>query len=175
MGVAASVLVLGAAAMALRHKASPTEPAAAPDAIITEFKSAPDASVANAPLASAEPSQPPAAASDAVIDAGPPPAFVPSTDPRAAPKPTRVVRLKESPPVEIPAPLTPVVAAPPPAPVPAPVQRKAPPAPLCADTNAFTRSMCLRDECSKPGNAGKSDCVEFRRAIEPLERNNFAN
>ena len=175
MGVAASVLVLGAAAMALRHKASPTEPAAAPDAIITEFKSAPDASVANAPLARAEPSQAPAAASDAVIDAGPPPAFVPSTDPRAAPKPTRVVRLKESPPVEIPAPLTPVVVAPPPAPVPAPVQRKAPPAPLCADTNAFTRSMCLRDECSKPGNAGKSDCVEFRRAIEPLERNNFAN
>ncbi|AVO41671.1 serine/threonine protein kinase [Simplicispira suum] len=179
LGVAASVVVLGAAAVGLRHKAAPpVAPAASPDAIITELKSAPTAPVETSTLTGALPSEAPeAAASDAAIDAGPPPAFVTANDPRAAPRmPARAVRTKEVPPAELPVPApAPTAVAPPPPPVPAPVQRKAPPPPLCSGTNALTRSMCLRDECNKPGNANRSDCIEFRRAIEPLERNNFAN
>jgi serine/threonine protein kinase len=172
-----SVAVLGAIAMVgLRGKAVP-QPAPVPDAIITELKPVPAAPAPSPAASDAQAlAQPAAAASDAALDAGPPPAFVPATDPRAAPRLSRSPRTKEQPAAEAQAlPAAPVVVAPPPAPAPpAPVQRKAA-TPLCAGTNVLTRSMCLRDECSKAGNANRSECVEFRRAIEPLERNNFAN
>ena len=56
-----------------------------------------------------------------------------------------------------------------------PLSAPRPPPPLCENTSVLTRSMCLREECRKPGNAGRAACVEFRKAMEPLERSNFAN
>ncbi len=106
---------------------------------------------------------------------GPAPAFVEKTDPRAisqtpAPKPppSRKPPATNNPP----APATPV-----PAPAPAPVETvavRAPspakPAPsVCADSSAFTRSMCLRSECRQPALANLPVCVEFRKQMEPLE------
>ncbi|MGP1628525.1 MAG: protein kinase domain-containing protein [Giesbergeria sp.] len=107
-------------------------------------------------------------------------AFVVSDDPRAVsktpPRPARVSKSIKEPIQAVPA--TPQEPDPAPAQLPAlvpvPVARKAPPPP-CENTSAFTRSMCLREECRKPSNAGRDACVEFRKAMEPLERNNFAN
>lgn len=171
-------LALVAAAWGLRDASEPPPKPAPPDAIITELKPV-EAPVAALPVASAE--LPAPAAASASEAAGPPPAFVAADDPRAASKaPPRAARSAQAPKVApLPAPPpapepVPVPEAPPPAPAPAP-RRAPPPPPLCEGTNVLTRSMCLREECSKQGNAGRSACVEFRKAIEPLERNRFAN
>ncbi len=186
LGAGAVGLAAVAVAWALRGPAQAPlpKPTAAPaDAIITELKppvSAPEAAPAEQGAADLTAAQ--AAAGEPVPSDGPAPAFVSSGDPRAVSKtPPRSARptkaTKEQPvpatsPVQEPAPAP----APPPAPLPAPAPRKAPPpAPLCANTNVLTRSMCLREECGKPGNAGRSACVEFRKAMEPLESNHFAN
>ena len=184
LGVGALGLAAIAVVMALRSPAqAPVPQPSAPDAMITELKS-PVAAPALAPAepAATDPSAAPAAASDPAPSEGPPPAFVSSDDPRAVSKtPSRGARSTKAPKEQALPAITPVpevepAPAPPAAPAPAPVPRRVlPPAPLCANTNVLTRSMCLREECSKPGNAGRSSCVEFRKAIEPLERNHFAN
>ena len=66
----------------------------------------------------------------------------------------------------------------PPAPEPAPAPpppKPAPPVRLCEGESFFTRSMCLREQCRKPGNAALPVCVEFRRQMEPLENRQLAN
>ncbi|MBX3633430.1 MAG: protein kinase [Simplicispira sp.] len=169
-------LALVAVVWGLRSPSAPPPQPAAPDTIITELKpveappAVPAASTAAPALVAA--SEPEAT--------GPAPAFVAADDPRAVSKaPPRAARAAQGPktaplPVPPPAPEPePVPEAPPPSP-PAPAPRRAPP-PLCADANVLTRSMCLREECAKPGNAGRSACIDFRKAIEPLERNRFAN
>lgn len=100
----------------------------------------------------------------------PAPAFVETTDPRAAshsvaPKPAP---RKTPPPAPAPSPApvapTPVVDAPAP-----PVSRPKPAQTVCADSNALTRSMCLRSECRQPALARLPACVEFRNRMESLE------
>ena len=152
------------------------------DTIITELKPPVQAlqEVASQPIALAPASEPAPAASEPALVEAPAPAFVPSEDPRAVSKaPTRSSRVnkvakEQSAPVPSPMPvIEPVPQPPPPPPVPTPAPR--PPPPLCENTSVLTRSMCLREECRKPGNAGRAACVEFRKAMEPLERSNFAN
>lgn len=46
---------------------------------------------------------------------------------------------------------------------------------LCENTNVLTHSMCLREECRKPAFAELPACVDFRRRMEPLERQQLAN
>ena len=85
-------------------------------------------------------------------------------------------KVAKEPPAPVPSPM-PVIehVPPPPPPPPVPTPAPRPPPPLCENTSVLTRSMCLREECRKPGNAGRAACVEFRKAMEPLERSNFAN
>ncbi len=181
----AALLVVGAAAWALRgtpQGAHPTQPAA--DAIITELKAPEPAPVP--PLATADANAEALAKGQSANDepaaiAEPPPAFVATDDPRAvsrAPARSRKAS-RDASEQSVPAayPVQPIAPEPvPPPPAPAPAVRKPPaPAPLCANTNVLTRSMCLREECRKPGNAARGVCVEFRKAIEPLENNNFSN
>lgn len=180
VGAGALGLALVAGAWGLRNPPPAAPPVA--DAIITELKPAPPAPPAvQAPQSAAEPAVAQAPASEPAAAPGPAPAFVASDDPRAVSKAARNARSAKPSKDPVPPPLSPSapLAEPEPAPAPPPVpaaapRRTAPPA-LCADTNVLTRSMCLRDECSKPGNAGRAACVEFRKAIEPLERNQFAN
>ena len=152
------------------------------DAIITELRPPVQApqEVASQSIAVAPASEPTAAASEPAAAEEPAPAFVASDDPRAVSKaPARSSRsnkaAKEPPlPVVSPVPTPEPAPAPPPPPVPTPAPRPAP-APLCENTNVLTRSMCLREECRKQGNAGRAACVEFRKAMEPLERGNVGN
>jgi serine/threonine protein kinase len=60
-----------------------------------------------------------------------------------------------------------------PVPPPAPKPAAAAPAPtLCNDTNFFTRSACVYEECAKPANANLSMCVEHRHRLQK-ESNNY--
>lgn len=153
------------------------EPAS--DPIITELKQQPVPEAPQAAPLEAESTEPQVATAEPEPVAGPAPAFVGSDDPRAVSKNVpRSARAPKTPgeqplpaayPIQQPEP-------PPPPSEPAPTPRRVvPPPPLCADTNVFTRSMCLRVECAKPGNAPRAACVEFRRNFEPLENKNFAN
>lgn len=180
--VLAGVFVVVAAAAAYGWRSRAPAPV---EAIITELKPPVEASPPLAVQQSvAEPASDPtaaqAAASEPAVIVEPSPAFVATDDPRAVskspPRATRTTKVvKEQPaPVSSPAPAPEPAPAPPPEP-PAPKPAPRPPAPLCENTNVFTRSMCLREECRKPGNAGRAACVEFRKAMEPLERSNFAN
>lgn len=106
----------------------------------------------------------------------PAPAFVAASDPRAAPR-VRRPAAPVAPVVTVQAPV-PAPEPPPPAPPPPPVapsQRPAPPVRLCENTNVLTHSMCLREECRKPAFAELPACVDFRRRMEPLERQQLAN
>ena len=60
----------------------------------------------------------------------------------------------------VPAPVAPV-----PAPKPQP-QPQRPQQQLCADTNFFTRSACIYEECAKPALAALPVCVEHRRHVQ---------
>ena len=60
----------------------------------------------------------------------------------------------------VPAPVAPV-----PAPKPQP-QPQRPQQQLCADTNFFTRSACIYEECAKPAWAALPVCVEHRRHVQ---------
>lgn len=62
----------------------------------------------------------------------------------------------------VPAPAA-AVPAPPPKPQSQP-QRQQPP--LCTDTNFFTRSACIYEECAKPAFAALPVCVEHRRKLQ---------
>lgn len=182
MGAAVAVLLaVGVAAWTLRGTPpSPLPAQAAVDPIITEMKAPePELQAVSAGQSAEERATEQSASSEAAPSDEPAPAFVASDDPRAvsrAPsRPRKTVRDANEPPVPVAYPVQPIAPEPPP-PVPAPVVRRVPaPAPLCADTNALTRSMCLREECRKPGNAARGVCVEFRKAMEPLESNNFGN
>lgn len=177
---AALVLVLGAATLGMRHMAAPAARASAPaDAnIITELKEEP---LAVPPAAAPDVPAAVATASEPVADLGPPPAFVPAGDARSvaarpAPRPARAAPVEASPAIpEAPTVVTFPSPEPPPPSPPAPAPRRAAPAAVCANTNMLTRSMCLREQCSHPDNTRQAACVEFRRAMEPLERNHFAN
>ena len=106
----------------------------------------------------------------------PAPAFVAASDPRAAPR-VRRPAAPVAPVVTVQAPVpAPEIPPPPPLPPPvAPPQRPAPPVRLCENTNVLTHSMCLREECRKPAFAELPACVDFRRRMEPLERQQLAN
>ena len=106
----------------------------------------------------------------------PVPAFVAASDPRAAPR-VRRPAAPVAPVVTVQAPVpAPEPPSPPPPPPPvAPPQRPAPPVRLCENTNVLTHSMCLREECRKPAFAELPACVDFRRRMEPLERQQLAN
>lgn len=182
---ALAVAAVGVAWALLGQPASQQVQAPAADTIITELKpQAPALQEGAAPEGGAESTGEPATASAAAQEAPaietPAPAFVAADDPRAVSK--SAVRLGRLPKVgkELPDPQPIAVQAAEPEPAPAPptppqpAPRKALP-PLCENTNVLTRSMCLRDACSKPGNAGRAPCIEFRKAMEPLERNNLAN
>ena len=106
----------------------------------------------------------------------PVPAFVAASDPRAAPR-VRRPAAPVAPVVTVQAPVpAPEIPPPPPLPPPvAPPQRPAPPVRLCENTNVLTHSMCLREECRKPAFAELPACVDFRRRMEPLERQQLAN
>ena len=106
----------------------------------------------------------------------PAPAFVAASDPRAAPR-VRRPAAPVAPVVTVQAPVpAPEIPPPPPPPPPvAPPQRPAPPVRLCENTNVLTHSMCLREECRKPAFAELPACVDFRRRMEPLERQQLAN
>ena len=106
----------------------------------------------------------------------PVPAFVAASDPRAAPR-VRRPAAPVAPVVTVQAPVPAPEPPPPPPPPPpvAPPQRPAPPVRLCENTNVLTHSMCLREECRKPAFAELPACVDFRRRMEPLERQQLAN
>lgn len=159
---------------------------AAKDTIITEMADpVPKLPAPAAPaVALPAPAPPPAPAvveapAPVLVEApasAPVPAFVETTDPRAAshsvaPKPAP---RKTAPPAPAPAPSP----APAPAPPPVvandtsartPVSRPKPPPTVCADSNALTRSMCLRSECRQPALARLPVCVEFRNRMDSLE------
>lgn len=107
----------------------------------------------------------------------PTPAFVVASDTRAPPRVRRAAApvvpvATVKPPEPVPEPPPP----PPPEPQPvAPPPRPAPPVRLCENTNVLTHSMCMREECRKPAFAALPACVEFRRRMEPLERQQLAN
>lgn len=182
VGAGAAGLAVLAVAWALRSQPqAPLPKAAVADTIITELKPqapAPEG-LATSPntaesLAARE------AASGSAASEGPAPAFVASDDPRAVSKTpsrsARPIKTGKEQPLPATSPAAEPEPAPPPPPAPTPTPRAAvPAAPLCANTNVLTRSMCLREECAKPGNAGRSVCADFRKTMEPLERNNFAN
>jgi serine/threonine protein kinase len=116
-----------------------------------------------------------ASAASAAASEGVSPAFVAASDPRAASRQAarrRAAQVVVAPPVvapEPPPPPAPEPAPPPPPPRPAPVVR------LCEGTTVLTRSMCLREECRKAGNASLPACVDFRRRMEPLDNQQLAN
>lgn len=115
------------------------------------------------------------AASEAASD-GVTPAFVTASDPRAASRIAarrRAAPVVVAPPVVVPEPAP--VPAPEPAPPPPPPPRPAPVVRLCEGTTVLTRSMCLREECRKAGNASLPACVDFRRRMEPLDNQQLAN
>lgn len=192
-GLAVLIVAAGAAAIGMRQSepsgsaaalapatATAQLPDAAPDAIITELK-----------LPAAEPAQASAdtrvvlgaGASKTPEISGPAPAFVLADDPRAAATLARTRSKKvpmalaapsaETLPAEVAAP--PVAARQASVPVVSSPRRAAPQPVLCADTNVLTRSSCLRAECASPVNRGLPVCLEYRKAMEPFERNNFAN
>ncbi len=150
------------------------------DPIITEFKApAPPIQEQQPAPTSAGSAEPQVATGEPEPATGPAPAFVGSDDPRAVSKnvsrSARVPKTLGEQPLPAAYPVQQPESPPPPT-EPAPTPRRvAPPPPLCADTNVLTRSMCLRVECAKPGNAQRAACVEFRRNFEPLENKNFAN
>ncbi|MDY0105395.1 MAG: serine/threonine-protein kinase [Giesbergeria sp.] len=183
LAMGAAVFVVAAVAGVYGWRSPAPQPA---DTIITEM--AEPASVAApamvqasdtdsaAPLASAADagaSAPPGIAPAASVPA---PAFVVASDPRAASRvrrpapvaPAAAVQAPEPAPVRPPQTESPPPVAPPP-------PRPAPPVRLCEDTNVLTHSMCLRDECRKPAFAALPACVEYRRRMEPLERQQLAN
>lgn len=180
MGAAAFVVVAVAGVYGWRSKAAPPV-----DTIITEMaepaSAAAPATLASSPEAGqtdvqamAEATSSPSESASAA--SGHPPAFVVASDPRAAPRVRRtaapvvpVVTVQTPEPAPVPAPPPP-----PPQPV-APPPRPAPPVRLCENTNVLTHSMCLREECRKPAFAALPACVEYRRRMEPLERQQLAN
>ncbi len=181
MGAAACVIAAVAGVYSWRSRAP--QPV---DNIITEMAEA--ASVAGPAVAVAsEPDTVQAMGADETASAPaegapaasvPAPAFVVASDPRAAsrvrrPPPAPAAPLAAAPPPAVePAPLPPPQPEPQPAP---PPPRPAPPVRLCENTNVLTHSMCMREECRKPAFAALPACVEFRRRMEPLERQQLAN
>ncbi|WP_042424822.1 serine/threonine protein kinase [Comamonas granuli] len=179
----AAVSLAAAGAYAWRGQAERSAPARAED-IITEMAvpaSAPPAPAASAASAVAELPAPPASAdvAQAVAEpaSAPAPAFVPASDPRAASRAAPRRRVVAAVPPPAAEPPSPPPAPPPPAPVPAPPPppKPAPVVRLCEGETVLTRSMCLREQCRKAGNAALPACVEFRRQMEPLENRQLAN
>ena len=192
MAGAAALIVAGAAAIGLRQTAThkpvlasiPAEaPALGSDGILTELKV--PANDVTAAVSNSSDAQSLVGAPEVDAAVEPAPAFVLADDPRAAPIALRPKPKKKTAPEPEPVPESVVVIAPTPAPlpprpvpVPVPVQapvRVEPPRALCADSNVLTRSSCLRAECRNPDNRSNPACVEYRKAMEPLERNQFAN
>ena len=179
---AAALLVMAGGAYGWRsHVAAKALPPK--DDIITELAepaSAPASAAASDAIAVAAvpaASETVSAASVPAADAasGPAPAFVAASDPRAA---SRVAKRKKDAAAVVAPPPAPEPAPPPPAPEPAPSPpppKPAPPVRLCEGESFFTRSMCLRAQCRKAGNAALPACVEFRRQMEPLENRQLAN
>ncbi|HAU57571.1 MAG TPA: serine/threonine protein kinase [Comamonadaceae bacterium] len=186
VGAAAFVVVAVAGVYGWRSRAA--QPV---DHIITEMAepasvaapavalaSVPDTAASQAQALGDAASSPSEGASAAVVPA---PAFVEASDPRAVPRVRRpavpgapveqvmaVQALGTAPEARLPPPT------PPPQPV-APALRPAPPVRLCENTNVLTHSMCLREECRKPAFAELPACVDFRRRMEPLDRQQLAN
>lgn len=184
IGGAALIVLAGGAYGWRSHVAAKAVPPK--DDIITELAepasspaSADAAAIAVAPAASEAASEPASTASASASAAdgasAAAPAFVAASDPRAA---SRMVRRKKDSAAAALPPPAPAPAPPPPAPEPAPAPqppKPAPPVRLCEGESFFTRSMCLREQCRKPGNAALPACVEFRRQMEPLENPQLAN
>ena len=184
IGVAALVVMAGGAYGWRSHVAGKAPPPK--DDIITELAepaSAPASMPASdatatavAPAGSEPASDTVGAASASEVASGPAPAFVAASDPRAASRVTQ--RRKAAAAAAAPPPAPEPAPPPPPAPEPAPAPpppKPAPPVRLCEGESFFTRSMCLREQCRKPGNAALPVCVEFRRQMEPLENRQLAN
>ena len=184
IGVAALVVMAGGAYGWRSHVAAKAPPPK--DDIITELAepaSAPASMPASdatatavAPAGSEPASDTVGAASASEVASGPAPAFVAASDPRAASRVTQ--RRKAAAAAAAPPPAPEPAPPPPPAPEPAPAPpppKPAPPVRLCEGESFFTRSMCLREQCRKPGNAALPVCVEFRRQMEPLENRQLAN
>ena len=186
----AVALVVGAAAVGVRINQAPAPatlatPAAVPvmvtDDILTEFK---------LPM-SGDPqgASPDSASLVPAVEAGSTGAPSESTPKLASPSAARTTsaqptaRRKAATAPVSPPPPEPVVpvALPAAVPTPRPVAATAPvrtaPAAtlLCADSGALTRSSCLRAECRSAEHRSNPACVEFRNAMEPFEKNQFAN
>ncbi len=109
---------------------------------------------------------------------GPPPAFVEAapaqtaarTTARRAPKNTAAVPEPDRAAV---ASALPAPASPAPVPPPKPEPQRQPQ--LCADTNFFTRSACIYQECAKPAFAALPVCVEHRRHVQQLDQQKMGN
>lgn len=183
IGVAALVVMAGGAYGWRSHVATKAPPK---DDIITELAE-PATAPASMPASDSTAMAAASAAAEAASDAGSAaaasdpasgtaPAFVAASDPRAA---SRVAQRRKAAATAVAPPQAPEPApAPPPAPEPAPAPpppKPAPPVRLCEGETFFTRSMCLREQCRKPGNAALPACVEFRRQMEPLENRQLAN
>lgn len=180
MGAAALVVATVAGVYGWSSRAAPPV-----DAIITEMaesaSAAAPAALASSPDAGQTPVQAMAEVASSPSESAsaasaPTPAFVVASDSRAAPRVRRtaapvvpVATVQTSQPAPEPAPQPP-----PPQPVAAP-PRPASPVRLCENTNVLTHSMCLREECRKPAFAALPACVEYRRRMEPLERQPLAN
>ena len=150
LGGLAGVALLGVWLMGVR---SPLAPAiASPEPVVVPVAATPPAlpepvAEASAPLAPSASAQPPAA---------------------PAPKPRPVVKAEERPPVARPAPRPVVSEAPAVKPAVEPEPLPQPPVVnrdrvLCADSNFFTRPMCIHLECQKAENLPLQVCVENRQ------------
>ena len=183
LAVGAAAFVVAAVAVGYGWRSRAAQPV---DHIITEMAepaSAAAPAVAQASVPGTADSQAEAVGDAASTPSGgasaasvPAPAFVAASDPRAAPR-VRRPAAPVAPVVTVQAPVpAPEIPPPPPLPPPvAPPQRPAPPVRLCENTNVLTHSMCLREECRKPAFAELPACVDFRRRMEPLERQQLAN
>ena len=186
----AVALVVGAAAVGVRINQAPapvtlatpaTVPAMATDDILTEFKlpSSGDPQPASPDSASLMPSMEagstgaPTESTPKLESSG---AFRAASAQPAARKKAALAPASPPPP-ELVVPVALPAAVPTPRPVAATAPVRAAPAAtlLCADSGALTRSSCLRAECRSAEHRSNPACVEFRNAMEPFEKNQFAN
>ena len=186
----AVALVVGAAAVGVRINQAPapvtlatpaTVPAMATDDILTEFKlpSSGDPQPASPDSASLMPSMEagstgaPTESTPKLESSG---AFRAASAQPAARKKAALAPASPPPPEPV-VPVALPAAVPTPRPVAATAPVRAAPAAtlLCADSGALTRSSCLRAECRSAEHRSNPACVEFRNAMEPFEKNQFAN